>query len=275
LSLIVLGFCLVLLGGRPAQATQYDLTGLFANASFESGLGCWSYTGAGINVTYLTNAEWNAQTWSTSSPFYTDAQLAIYYPGKPWGLDPNITHIDQTGVPDDPTTTITAAAGMHFIGSRQDGYDGHYRRDASEPVQPDGGYYDTNFQLTSDPINGSFQSGDTFILTVWGVRGRLRQDWATPNASTPGSASKLTARLTGGTFQTASFDFTNWAADGRWAMQVFTWQLQASTSSISIVITGQNQNHDRFVAVDLGLPPVSVQPSTWGLIKELFRDATR
>ena len=164
---------------------------------------------------------------------------------------------------------------MHFVGSWQDGYEGHYRRDASEPAQPEGGYYDTNFQLTSTAISGTFQAGDVFTLTVWGVRGRLRQDWGTPNASTPGSASKLTARLTGGTFQTASFEFTNWAADGNWAMQVFTWQLQSSASSIRIVITGQNQNHDRFVAVDLGVAPVSTQPTTWGAIKKLYQDSNR
>ena len=275
LSLMVLGVCLAVLGGQSAQAAQYDLLGLFPNANFESGLTGWNYTGAGVNAnTYLTSAEWSGQTWSASSPFYTDAQLAAYYPGKPWGLDPNITHIDQTGVTGDPTTTITAAVGAHFVGSRQDGYDGHYRRDVSEPAQPDGGYFDTSFQLTSIPISGSFQAGDIFTLTVWGMRGRLRQDWGTPNASTPGSASKLTARLTGGTFQTAIFEFTNWAADGNWAMQVFSWQLQSSTSSIRIVITGQNQNHDRFVAVDLGMATVGTQPATWGTIKGLYLDST-
>jgi len=272
----VLMLCFSILYGLPAQAAQYDLANLFANAGFESGLSGWSYTGAGVNPnTYLTNAEWSGQTWSASSPFYSDAQLATYYPGKPWGLDPNIIHIDQTGVPGDPTKTITASVGAHFIGSRQDGYDGHYRRDAGEPAQPDGGYFDTNFQLTSNPITGSFQSGDILTLTMWGVRGRLRQDWGTPNASTAGSASKLTARLTGGTFQTASFEFTNWAADGIWGMQTFTWQLQSNASSIRIVITGQNQNHDRFVAVDLGVAPVSTEPMTWGAIKHLYHDSNR
>jgi hypothetical protein len=221
--------------------------------------------------TYLTGAEWSPQSWSASSPFYTDAALAAYYPGKPWGVDPDITHIDQSGFPGDPTTVITGAEGAHFVGSRQDGYEGHYRRDPSEPAQPSGGYYDTNFQLTSEVISGSFHAGDTFTFKVWGVRGRVGQDWGQQNASSAGSASKLSARLTGGTFQTASFDFTNWAADGNWAYQIFTWQLTANTSSVRVVVTGQNHNHSRFVAVDCHWEPtVSTERSTWGAVKALY-----
>lgn len=271
--LLAVGVCLAVLGGQPAQAAQYNLLSLLGNAGFESGLTGWTYTGVGVNPTsYLTATEWSGQTWSGSSPFYTDALLGTYYPGRPWGLDPNLTHIDQTGVAGDPTVTIVAAAGLHFVGSRQDGYEGHYRRDPGEPAQPAGGTYDTNFQLTSDPITGSFLSGDTFVLTVWGVRGRLRQDWATPNASSVGSASKLTARLTGGTFQAAVFDFTAWAPDGNWASQTFTWQLNSNASSIRLVLTGQNQNHDRFVAADIGDGPVTdTQSRSWGAIKGLYR----
>jgi hypothetical protein len=262
------------LAAAPADATNYNLSTMLANPGFESGMTNWNYTGAGVNPnTYLTNSEWSSQFWSASSPFYTDAALATYYPGRPWAVDPNITHIDQTGVPGDATTVIGAALGLHFIGSRQDGYEGHYRRHSSEPPQPAGGFYDTNFQVTSDAISGSFLAGDTFTLKVYGVRGRLNQDWGQANANTPGSASTLSARLTGGTFVTPSFNFTSWTTDGIWASQTFTWQLQSNASSIRVVVTGQNGNHDRFVAVDLEWEPsLPTEQKTWGAIKALYRD---
>jgi hypothetical protein len=254
-----------------SHATNYSLAAVFPNAGFESGLTGWSYTGAGVNAnTYLTNAEWSAGTWSSSSPFYTDANLAIYFPGKPWGLNPNITHIDQTGFPGDPTTVIAAAVGSNFVGSRQDGYEGHYRRAQSEPAQPAGGFYDTNWQLTSSAIAGPFVSGDTFTLTVWGVRGRLGQDWGANNASTTGSASSLSVRLVGGTYVQAANDFTAWAADGQWASQSMSWQLTSNAASIQIRVTGQNSNHHRFVAYDAGQVPTSTEASTWGQIKALY-----
>jgi hypothetical protein len=271
---VVLCLCFVLLGVRTARAVDYDLEDLLPNLSFESGLTGWSYTGAGVNPdTYLTDDEWSVQTWSASSPFYSDAELATYYPGQPWGLDPDITHIDQSGVVGDPTVTITAAVGSHFVGSRQDGYEGHYRRDPSEPPQPSGGFYDTSFQLTTDSTAGSFQTGDTFTIRLWGLRGRLRQDWGVPNANSPGSASILRARLTGGTFSVGNINFTAWDGmpDGNWYWQDLTWTLESDTASIRLVITARNQNHDRFVAVDSGTPSSPVESATWGTIKALYR----
>lgn len=264
--------CLVTLGVLPTHAAVYNLATMVGNSGFETGLTGWSYTGDTVNATtYLTASEWSTQTWSTSSPFYSDAALAGYYPGTPWGRDPNITHIDQTGVAGDATTVITAPLGLHFVGSRQDGYEGHYRRDVSEPAQPAGGDYDTNFQLTSAAVSRSFLAGDTFTLTVYAVRGRTGQDWAQQNASTTGSASELSVRLSGGTFVTPLFNFTNWAADGVWASQTFTWQLSANTSSIRLLVTGQNHNHHRFVAADLDWQPtVPTRPSTWGGVKALY-----
>ena len=118
-----------------AEARNYDLESIAPNAGFESGLSGWAYTGAGINAnTYLTLAEWSMQTGVSSSPFYSDANLAIYYPGRPWGLNPAIRHIDQSGIANDPTATIGAPAGFNFVGVRQDGYEGHYRRLPTEPA---------------------------------------------------------------------------------------------------------------------------------------------
>jgi len=262
---------LVLLAPVSALATNYNLDNIAPNPGFESGLTGWSYTGAGVNAnTYLTVAEWNAGTWSSSSPFYTDANLAVYYPGKPWGVNPNITHIDQSTVVGDPTTVIVAPAGTKFVGSRQDGYEGHYRRAPSEPVQPAGGFIDTSWQLTSTAITGPFVAGDTFTMLVWGVRGRLRDDWGVPNANTTGSASSLSVRLVGGNYVANTVTFTNWAADGQWASQPFSWTLTSNTPSIQIRFTGQNSNHDRFVAADSGTSPLPVAPTTWSRIKTVL-----
>ena len=255
-----------------ASATSYNLESISPNAGFESGLTGWSYTGAGVNAnTYLTNAEWSAGTWSSSSPFYTDANLTGYYPGKPWGLNPAITHIDQTGIPGDPTVVISAAVSARFVGSRQDGYEGHYRRLGSEPPQPAGGFYDTNWQLTSGSLTGPFLNGDTFTLVVWGVRGRLNADWSAENANSAGSASTLNIRLLGGSYVAPTVAFTSWAADGQWAYQTCTWQLTSNTPSIQIQVTAQNKNHDRFVAYDAGQAPLPVAPTTWSRIKQLTR----
>src|SRR5262245_11624038 len=99
----------------PAHATNYDLCTTYLNSGFDSGgLTGWTYTNPQVNVnTYLTLAEWTNQTWTSSSPFYTDANLALYYPGRPWGLNPNITHVDQTGFAGDPTTTLVAPVGSN------------------------------------------------------------------------------------------------------------------------------------------------------------------
>ena len=263
----------VLASAAPAFAANYDLCAIHPNTGFESGgLTGWTYTNPQVNVnTYLTLAEWTAQTWSGSSPFYTDAQLAAFYPGRPWGLNPNITHIDQTGFAGDPTTTLIAPVGANFVGSRQDGYDGHYRRDPSEPAQPAGGFYDTNWQITSGSIAGPFVSGDTFTLRVWGNRGRLKTDWAQNNASSAGSASSLNVRLVGGTYVAPVVDFTAWGPDGQWAMQVFTWTLTSSAASIRIRVTGQNSNHHRYVAYDACDPSTPAAPTTWGYIKSQYR----
>jgi hypothetical protein len=264
---------IVLATSTPVFAANYDLCAAYPNAGFESGgLTGWTYTNPQVNVnTYLTLAEWTAQTWTSSSPFYTDAQLATFYPGRPWGLNPNITHIDQTGFVGDPTTTLVAPVGANFVGSRQDGYDGHYRRAVSEPAQPAGGFYDTNWQITSGAIAGSFQSGDTFTLRVWGNRGRLGSDWAQNNASSAGSASSLNVRLVGGTYATPAYDFTSWGPDGQWTMQVFTWTLTSSATSVRIRVTGQNSNHNRYVAYDACDPSTPASPTTWGHVKSQYR----
>lgn len=264
---------IVLASATPVFAANYELCASYPNAGFESGgLTGWTYTNPQVNVnTYLTLAEWTAQSWSASSPFYTDAQLAGFYPGRPWGLNPNITHIDQTGFAGDPTTTLVAPVGANFAGSRQDGYEGHYRRDASEPAQPAGGFIDTNWQITSGTIAGPFVSGDTFTLRVWGNRGRLKTDWAQNNANTTGSASTLNVRLVGGTYVTPAFDFTAWGPDGQWAMQVFTWTLTSGVASIRIRVTGQNSNHHRYVAYDACDPTTPAAPTTWGHIKSRYR----
>lgn len=263
---IVAGCCLSA-SDRLAAQGLYNLDLLLTNAGFESGLAAWSYSGAGVNPdTYLTNHEWSAQTWSNSSPFYSDAQLSSYYPGQPWGPNPDITHIDQSTVAGDPTTWIVAPVGLGFVGSRQDGYAGHYLTGGGPDTPPS--FYDTNLQLRQD-VAGSFAAGDVFTLTVWGVRGRLNGDWSTENANTSGSASRLRAALSRQTgansFAAADVqEFTNWSSDGQWAVQTFRWTLTSPTTyGVRLQLTGSNHNHDRFYAFDIGQIP---EPTALALI---------
>ena len=248
-----------------ASASSYSLSTLIPNVGFEAGLTGWAYTGQSVNPnTYLTNAEWAAQSWAGSSPFYTDAQLAASYPGQPWGLTPDIAHVQQTGGPLDPAGVIGAAVGSNFVGSRQDGYAGHYPTGGGPTAS-----YDTNFQIRID-LNTAFLDGDTFSLTTWGNRGRLNEDWGTINANTTGNASTLTFRLVGGAYS-STCTFTNWDVDGAWASQDCSWTLDSDVSSLSLFVTGQNKGHDRYVAVDMGDSiPVSIssvpEPSSMVLL---------
>jgi hypothetical protein len=263
------GVALALSAGS-AQAATYNLNLLLANPGFESGLTSWSYSGQSVNAnTYLTGpaagTEWANQTWTSSSPFagYTDAFLAATYPGKPWGSNPNITHIDQTGPAGDPTTVIAAAVGSGFVGSRQDGYQGHCLTGGSA-CGAQTAFYDTNFQIYQ-AIVGTFNVGDVFNLTIWGDRGKLRQDWGSANGSSDilaavCSQSNLNNPCSSGTVQS----FTSWAANGQWASQTLSWTLGsvAASQDIRVQITGRNSDHDTFVAVDLG-SPVPVPAAVW------------
>ena len=272
----VAGAATVLLAGLSAgsaQAATYNLNvALLSNASFESGLTGWGYSGQAVNTnTYLTNLEWANQTWTSSSPFagYTDAFLAANYPGKPWGLNPNVTHIDQSTIAGDPTTVIGAAIGSNFVGSRQDGYEGHCLVGGSvAPCNTPTAFYDTNFQIYQ-AIAGSFAIGDQFSLTIWGNRGRLNADWSQENANTTGNASRITAAvcsqstLSNPCASAAVQTFTNWGSDGQWTSQTLTWTLTAANAAgLRVQLTGINANHDRYVALDLG-SPVPVPAAVW------------
>jgi hypothetical protein len=267
---------LVGLAATSAQAATYDLNLVLTNAGFESGLAGWSYSGQAVNAnTYLTGpaagTEWANQTWSSSSPFagYTDAFLAATYPGQPWGLNPAITHLDQSTISGDPTAVIAAALGSNFVGSRQDGYEGHCLNGGSV-CGAQTAFYDTNLQLYQ-AIVGTFNVGDVFNLTIWGNRGRLNQDWSQANANTTGNESRITAAVCSqanlnnpcgsGAVQT----FTNWGSDGPWTSQTLSWTLAsvAASQDIRVQLTGINQNHDRYVALDVGAAVVPVPGAVW------------
>lgn len=261
---------LIGLSAGSAQAASYNLNLLLTNSGFESGgLTGWSYSGQAVSTTtYLTGpgagTEWTNEAFTSSSPYYTDAQLAINYPGRPWGLDPNITHIDQTGPVGDPTTVIAAANGSSFVGSRQDGYAGHCTVGGNPPPCNTGtAFYDTNFQIYQ-AIVGTFNVGDTFSLTVYANRGKLRQDWGSANTSSDiraavCSQSNLNNPCSSGTVQS----FVGWAANGQWSSYQFQWTLGAAAASndIRVQLTGINSDHDTFAVLDLH--PVPVPGAVW------------
>jgi hypothetical protein len=246
-----------------AQAASYNLNLILANPGFESGLTSWSYSGHIVNAnTYLTTSEWAAQNWSSSSPFYSDAQLATLYPGKPWGANPAITHIDQGAPGGDPTTVIAAAIGSGFVGSRQNGYQGHCIS-AGSACGPASAFYDTNFQIYQT-ITGSFAVGDIFSLTIWGNRGRLTSG-SSAGSSELRAAVCSQSNLNNPCSSSLVQSFTNWSTDGQWTSQTlnFTLTSVAASQDIRVQLTGINSNHDRYVAVDLGAQAVPVPAAVW------------
>jgi hypothetical protein len=244
----------------PVQAASYNLNFLLSDPSFEGGGAGWLSSGHLVNAnTYLTNTEATTQNWASSSPFpgYTNAFLAATYPGRPWGINPNITHINQSTVTGDVTAVIAAPAGSNFIGSRQDGYQGHCLNGGSA-CGSQTAYYDTNFQAYQI-IVGTFNVGDTFTLTMWGNRGRLRQDWSSANTSSSLSAAVCSqSNLNNPCSSSLVQAYTGWLANGQWNAQTFTFTLGsvASSKDIRVQITGQNSGHDTFVAADIAAVPV-------------------
>jgi hypothetical protein len=73
-----------------------------------------------------------------------------------------------------------------------------------------------------------------------------------------------------------SFDFTG-IPDGTWGQRTFIFNpgadgIDAATLRyLAISVAGRTNNHDQYIATDLGDGTVPVEPSTWGSIKNNYR----
>jgi hypothetical protein len=129
---------------------------------------------------------------------------------------------------------------------------------------------DINGRLVHDAVSGPFPAGTAFTVTVFGNRGRLT---SAPTPLFPSAPSELTLQFFGwkaGTFPfvdpssdnwsrtpaiVISRRFANWAANGEWASETFTFTITQTLQFISVAVTGKNHKAASYVAFDvLALP---------------------
>jgi hypothetical protein len=227
-----------------ATAANVDVASLLTNTGFEAGnISNWSLT--------LPNADYV----STLSP----------------AVNPSIDPADGANNP----ATLVAPAGSFFTGLKRVGDVGS----------------DLKYKLAHNAVAVSVPTGTVFQVHVWANRGRLEP------FDTPASTADVLVRVCGWTSGTTvptvnssdnwsrtvnwnpaaqSFDFTS-VADGSWGFRTFSFDpaalsINAATIKyLSVTIAGRTNNHDQYIALDIGQSAVSVQPSSWTGIKGLFR----
>jgi hypothetical protein len=134
---------------------------------------------------------------------------------------------------------------------------------------------DIKGKLAHDAVAVAFGAGDSFQVTVWANRGRLGSNGNTNSAIAAGPQTVKVEFLTWGAgsvpavdinddwSRNPSFDvtqdFTNWAGPTQWASQTFTFSPGLGISYLALAVSGQNNNHDQYVAWDIGPVP---EPST-------------
>ena len=159
--------------------------------------------------------------------------------------------LDPVIVPKGKNEPLEAPAGYRFIGVSNPGDD------------------DVNGRLVHDVVAGPFLAGTRFTITLFGNRGRLS---GAPSPLFPNVPSELTLqffgwKVGGYPFVDPSSDhwsrtptivvsrsFTNWAANGDWAVQTFPFTIDQTLQYISLSVTGKNHKAASYVAFDI-LPP--------------------
>jgi hypothetical protein len=157
------------------------------------------------------------------------------------------------------------------------------------PTAPVGDHYiavlnptlddDIKGRLVHDAESVSLTSSDSFEVVVWANRGRLGSNGnenSTFAGVSAGAVPILTVQLfTWGPGSLPTVDinndwsrnpstsvsqtFTDWAVPTDWASQLFSFSPGVDVSYLALGISGQNRNHDQYVAWDIGPVP---EPST-------------
>jgi len=227
-----------------AGAANLDVTTLLPNSGFESG---------------------NLTGWSLTQP-NTDYVVS---------LSPNVNpSIDPADVANNPALLV-APSGSFFTGLKRVG-----------DVAPD-----LKYKLAHGAVAVTVSTGTVFTVKVWANRGRLEP------FDTPASTGDVLVRVFGWTGGTTiptvnssdnwsrtvnwnpaaqTFDFTG-IPDGTWGFRVFTFDpaaagVNASTLKyLTLTLAGRNNNHDQYIALDLGEAAVAVQSTQWTTIKNFYR----
>lgn len=130
---------------------------------------------------------------------------------------------------------------------------------------------DLKGKLAHDALAQSFASDTIFEVLVWGNRGRLDAN-GNQNSTFPGSTPQVIVQLRGwgaGSLPTVnasdswsrspaftqSLTFSNWGSPGDWASQIFTFTPGVALEYVTLSISGQNNNHDQYVAFDVASVP--------------------
>jgi hypothetical protein len=214
----------------PAAAVTIDLSLVLGNSGWELG---------------------NTSQWTATMP---NTQYI-----SPVPVDPAIQALDPCCSNGTLLPALTAPAGLHFVG-----------------VATDPDTVDEKGKLVHTALAQSFAADTIFQVTIYVNRGRLNTNGNT-NSQMPATPPILSVALYGwGTGAvptvTASTDnwsrtrtvndsqaYTNYGTPGQWTSQTFTWAPGVALSYISLGITGQNQNHDQYIAWDMAPVP---EPST-------------
>jgi len=224
------------------QAAALDVATLFSNIGFEAG---------------------NLSGWTLTQP-NTDYVVS---------LSPTVNpSIDPADLANNPAT-LNAAAGTYFTGLKRVGDTGA----------------DLKYKLAHTATAINVPTGTVFTVTVFGNRGRLEP------FDTPASTGDALVRIFGwiaGTQPTVTPSTDNWSrtiswnpatqthtfgADGTWVSQTFTFDPAAAGRDaatlkwLSISIAARNNNHDQYVAIDLGDGAVGTQPTSWSAVRGLYR----
>jgi PEP-CTERM motif-containing protein len=215
----------------PAAAITVDLALVLPNSGYENG---------------------TTSSWTATMP---NAQYI-----SPVPVDPSIQPLDPCCTNGTLLPILLAPAGSHFVGVKT----------TPDPTVDEKG------KLVHDALAQSFAADTIFQVTVWANRGRLNTNGNT-NSAMPASPPILTVNLSGwgagavpvvtaatdNWSRTRSYNisqsYTNFGTPGQWTSQTFTWAPGVALSYISLAITGQNQNHDQYIAWDVAAVP---EPST-------------
>jgi hypothetical protein len=231
-----------MLAFSPAHAV--DVATLFPNIGFENG-----------NLTGWTLTLVNTDYVSTLTP----------------PVNPSIDPADAGNNP----TTLTAPVGVYFTGLMRVGDVGA----------------DLKYKLAHDAIAINVPTGTVFTVTVRANRGRL-EPFDTPVSTadvlvrifgwTAGATPTVTAatdnwsRSISWNPAAQSFDFTG-VTDGSWGQRTLTFDPAAAGVNaanikfLSISLAGRTNNHDQYIALDIGDAPTPSRPTTWGRVKALYR----
>ena len=214
----------------PAAAVTIDLALVLGNSGYEAG----------------TTAQWTATMPNTQ-----------YI--SPVPVNPSIQPLDPCCTNGTLLPTLVAPVGSHFVG-----------------VATDPDTVDEKGKLVHTALAQSFAADTIFQVTVWANRGRLNTNGNT-NSAMPAAPPILSVALYGwgaGATPTVTAATDNWSrtrsynnsqsyanygTPGQWTSQTFSWAPGIALSYISLGITGQNQNHDQYIAWDLSVVP---EPST-------------